>query len=91
MVDPALAQTNGYDFRNDQTGDTYLFIMMEGGLDAWQHSRQEFVDLAGPTPVLPDFAFGTWCVPAPTDRPNPAATDTTPPYHPDHTTQTRSD
>ena len=25
-----------------------------------QASRAEFVKLAGPTPVLPDFAFGTW-------------------------------
>jgi hypothetical protein len=58
-VEPALAETNGYDFRNDQTGDTYLFLLA-GGLDAWQHSRREFVQLAGPTPALPDFAFGTW-------------------------------
>ena len=23
-------------------------------------ARQAFIDLAGPTPLLPDFAFGTW-------------------------------
>jgi hypothetical protein len=58
-VEPALAQTNGYDFRNDMTGDTYLFLI-DGTLDAWNAARTEFVQLAGPTPVLPDFAFGTW-------------------------------
>jgi hypothetical protein len=58
-VDPALEDTNGYDFRNDQTGDTYLFVI-DSTLDAWHASRAEFVKLAGPTPVLPDFAFGTW-------------------------------
>lgn len=26
----------------------------------WQASRREFIQLAGPCPVLPDFAFGTW-------------------------------
>ena len=49
----------GYDFRNDQSGDTYLFLV-DSAIDAWQASRAEFVKLAGPTPVLPDFAFGTW-------------------------------
>ena len=58
-VDPALKDTNGYDFRNDQSGDTYLFIV-HTTLDAWHASRAEFVKLAGATPVLPDFAFGTW-------------------------------
>eukprot|EP01052_Picozoa_sp_SAG31_P010297 SAG31_NODE_560_length_14088_cov_10.467010_6_plen_351_part_00 len=58
-VDAALKQTNGYDFRNDQTGDTYLFFI-DASLTSWHASRKEFVDLAGPTPVLPDFAFGTW-------------------------------
>ena len=58
-VAPELQQTNGYDFRNDQTGDTYLFLI-DKDISAWHASRQEFVKLAGPTPVLPDFAFGTW-------------------------------
>ena len=32
-VDPALVQTNGYDFRNNVAGDTYVFLLgadMEG-------------------------------------------------------------
>ena len=41
------------DFRNDQTGDTYLFMIAES-IEAWHSSRTEFVQLAGPTPVLPE-------------------------------------
>jgi hypothetical protein len=73
-LDPALNQTNGYDFRNsvghvtededgrrvlDFAGDTYIFLLGDT-LPSWQASRAEFVKLAGPTPVLPDFAWGTW-------------------------------
>jgi len=29
-------------------------------LDSWHNARREFVKVAGPTPVLPDYAFGTW-------------------------------
>ena len=50
-VDPALKETNGYDFRNDQTGDTYLFVIGTT-TDEWHASRTEFVKLTGPTPVL---------------------------------------
>ena len=67
-------KTNGYDFRNsvghvtededgrrvlDFAGDTYIFLLGDT-LPSWQASRAEFVKLAGPTPVLPDFAWGTW-------------------------------
>lgn len=58
-VDPALANTSGYDFRNDQSGDTYVFLL-GNTLDAWHAARKEFITLAGPTPLVPDFAFGTW-------------------------------
>eukprot|EP00045_Choanoeca_perplexa_P013991 m.161313 g.161313 ORF g.161313 m.161313 type:complete len:861 (-) comp16525_c0_seq1:26-2608(-) len=58
-VDPALVGTNGYDFRNDVAGDVYIFLLGKT-LDDWHHSRQEFLQLTGPTPQLPDFAFGTW-------------------------------
>ena len=33
-VDPALANTSGYDFRNDQSGDAYIFLLGDS-LDAW--------------------------------------------------------
>jgi hypothetical protein len=58
-VDPALVDTNGYDFRNNVEADTYIFLL-GADLDSWHASRGEFVKLAGPCPVLPDFAFGTW-------------------------------
>jgi hypothetical protein len=29
-------------------------------MEEWHASRAEFITLTGPTPVLPDFAFGTW-------------------------------
>lgn len=58
-VDPALVETNGYDFRNNVNGDTYIFLLGDD-LDSWNNARGEFVKLAGPTPVLPDYAFGTW-------------------------------
>eukprot|EP00038_Savillea_parva_P031202 m.83735 g.83735 ORF g.83735 m.83735 type:complete len:895 (+) comp9559_c0_seq1:81-2765(+) len=58
-VDPALVPTNGYDFRNNVAGDTFVFLLGDT-IDTYHASRAEFVKLAGPTPVLPDFAFGTW-------------------------------
>ena len=30
-------------------------------LNGWHASRQEFLKLTGPTPAIPDWAFGTWC------------------------------
>jgi len=58
-VDPALKQTNGYDFRNDVNGDTYVFLL-GSSLTTWSSSRTEFLKLAGACPLLPDFAYGTW-------------------------------
>jgi hypothetical protein len=58
-VEPALGATNGYDFGNNVEHDTYIFLLGET-LDSWRSSRQEFVKLAGATPLLPDYAFGTW-------------------------------
>ena len=58
-LDPALLATNGYDFGNNVDGDTYVFL----GLDTppgWAAARKEFVAIAGPSPVLPDWAFGVW-------------------------------
>jgi hypothetical protein len=64
-VTPGTAGTNGYDFTNDVGGDTYVFLLGDqGDLDAWWSSRGEFLQLTGPTPLLPDFAYGiwyTWC------------------------------
>lgn len=37
----------------------YIFLL-GSTLDEYHASRAEFVKLAGPTPALPDFAFGTW-------------------------------
>ena len=39
-VDPALAETNGYDFRNDQSGDTYVFLL-GSDLTGWHAARTE--------------------------------------------------
>ena len=58
-VDPALIATNGYDFTNDQDGDTYVFLL-GNDLGAWHAARNAFITLTGPTPVLPDYAWGTW-------------------------------
>ena len=58
-VESALRATNGFDFRNIVDGDTYVFLLGET-LSDWQASRQEFITLAGPTPLLPDFAHGIW-------------------------------
>ena len=55
----AHADTNGYDFTNDVAGDTYVFLL-GGSLASWQAARRAFVALAGATPLLPDWAYGTW-------------------------------
>jgi len=55
----AYADTNGYDFANDVSGDTYLFLL-GGSLSSWQVARRAFLALAGATPLLPDYAYGTW-------------------------------
>ena len=58
-LDPALLATNGYDFANDVAGDTYVFLLGDS-LESWWQSRAEFLQLTGPTPLLPDFAYGIW-------------------------------
>ncbi|CAJ1400869.1 unnamed protein product [Effrenium voratum] len=58
-VDPDLLATNGYDFRNNIRGDTYIFLLGQD-LSAWSSARVEFLKLTGPCPLLPDFAYGTW-------------------------------
>ena len=58
---PELVDTNGYDFTNDVPGDTYIFLLgADGELDRWWASRAEFMTLTGPTPLLPDYAYGAW-------------------------------
>ena len=37
----------------------YVFLL-PGTPEGWSRSRAEFIALAGPTPVLPDWAFGIW-------------------------------
>jgi hypothetical protein len=59
-VDPALLNTNGYDFRQNVDGDTYVFLGLGETMEGWAAGRREFIRLAGPTPVLPDWAFGIW-------------------------------
>ena len=54
-----LVATNGYDFTNDVQGDTYVFLL-GNSLQSWYDSRGEFLQLTGPTPLLPDFAYGVW-------------------------------
>jgi len=51
--------TNGYDYTNNQNGDFYIFLL-GSTLDSWFSSRSEFVNLVGPTPIIPDYAYGTW-------------------------------
>ena len=67
-VDPSLLPTNGYDFTNDVAGDTYIFLLGDD-LHGWWRSRGDFLTLTGPTPLLPDFAFGVWCVAGPAFSP----------------------
>ena len=58
-VEPALLPTNGYDWRNNVDGDTFVFLGLRSPA-GWAAGRQEFIALAGPSPVLPDWAFGVW-------------------------------
>lgn len=58
-VDPATVISNGYDYRINTNGDCYVFLLGDT-LDSWWASRREFLQLTGPTPALPDWAFGTW-------------------------------
>ena len=51
--------TNGYDFENNVFGDTYVFALGDD-VDAYGAARSAVVGLTGPTPLLPDFAYGTW-------------------------------
>ena len=47
------------DFRNNVRGDVYVFLLGTS-LEAWWGGRAEFLRLTGPTPLLPDYAWGTW-------------------------------
>ena len=58
-VDPSLRKTNGYDFENGVEGDTYVWLL-GNTLPEWHASRREFIELTGPTPLLPDYAYGIW-------------------------------
>jgi hypothetical protein len=58
-IDPALNRTNGYDYRNNVYGDQYVFLL-GASLGEWAAARRSFVAVFGATPLLPDFAFGTW-------------------------------
>jgi hypothetical protein len=58
-VDPELRGTNGYDFTNNVEGDVYVFLLGDT-IDSWAQSRSEFLQLSGPVPLLPDYAFGIW-------------------------------
>ena len=58
-VPPGTEGTNGYDFTNDVDGDTYVFLLGDS-LESWWESRKEFLSLTGPTPLLPDVAYGIW-------------------------------
>ena len=51
--------TSGYDFENQVKGDVYVFLLGDR-LSEWWDSRAEFLSLTGPTPLLPDYAYGTW-------------------------------
>jgi hypothetical protein len=57
VVPPAAVATNGYDFSNSVDGDTYIFLLGDS-LEGWYQSRKEFLQLTGPTPLVPDFTFG---------------------------------
>eukprot|EP00493_Phyllostaurus_siculus_P006690 UN06759 len=37
----------------------YVFLL-GNTIDEWFSSRGEFLKLTGPTPLLPDFAYGIW-------------------------------
>jgi hypothetical protein len=59
IVAPGSTVTNGYDFTNDQRGDIYVFLLGDT-LEEWWASRAEFLALTGPSPLLPDYAWGVW-------------------------------
>ena len=73
-MEPQLLATNGYDFTNDVDGDCYIFLLDASGnttaavtttespaaLLGWHAARLAFTALTGPTPLLPDYAYGTW-------------------------------
>ena len=48
-VDPALVQTNGYDFRNNVAGDTYVFLL---GADMEGYQVREPIVLYPYTPFI---------------------------------------
>ena len=54
-----LAASSGYDFQNGVSGDRYVFLLGDT-LEEWWASRGEYLQLTGPTPLLPDYAYGTW-------------------------------
>ena len=58
-VSADLKDTNGFDFTNNVDGDTYIFLLGDD-IASYTASRGEFIQLAGPCPVLPDYAFGSW-------------------------------
>jgi hypothetical protein len=51
--------TNGYDLTNNVDKDTYVFLL-GNDLNGWYDGRRDFVKLVGATPLLPDYAYGTW-------------------------------
>lgn len=58
-VPPALSNTSGYDVRN-QADDIYMFIRNNNPNHDYIWMKKKFLDLVGHTPLLPDWAFGTW-------------------------------
>jgi hypothetical protein len=54
-VAPALANTSGYDIRND-ADDVYLFLTRAN----YTGLKLAFTAVTGPVPLLPDWAFGAW-------------------------------
>jgi hypothetical protein len=59
QCDPAVIGTNGFDFRNNNEGDWYVFLLGTD-LSGWHAARMQYNQLAGSTPLLPSWAFGTW-------------------------------
>jgi alpha-glucosidase (family GH31 glycosyl hydrolase) len=58
-VSPSLRDSNGYDWGNQVAGDTYVFVL-GSDISTYNAARKDFIELTGPTPVLPDYAYGTW-------------------------------
>lgn len=58
-IEPSLTKTNGFDFTNNVDGDTYVFLL-GSTLQSWSAARAEFLQLTGPCPLIPDYAYGTW-------------------------------